>query len=400
MASEALLPYISTERLVFEDITGITQRIGVIMKYNDFIHVPDDIGGHVSVFLWYPAYVTDKEGNTRREIIFRLGVSNHTYLSNFGGGFKANKGGIVRGLEKELDEEIPLWKDHIMKEIEKSSKGGDHCLFLGLHQRLADHIKPIYKHGKKRSPTTVKVIIFVPVSPEYLNHVGFEISPEIRGIVDKTLPEFHWIVDQHPTVGSDSISIYHTFRKKMSQNPFLKNTLETYFEKDLPTTVELTESNLTNSLAIVTLMNGITKLRFSNIRYNNKNASKNAEEAWKMRKEYGKKVMKWQPGMPRIYPPITSRSMPASPPSIKRSFVMENEKDDKNKNSLERSSSSGSKNKTVSRTKSPSPSESPSLFKSFKTSEVKKENNNDPFIEITTRAQRKTKKNMTRRNKK
>lgn len=363
MAAEQKTTYKSTEHFVFDDVSGITKRTGVIMQYNDFIHVPDHVGGHVSVFLWYPANVKDKNGHLRREIIFRLCVTNHIYLSNFGGGFKPYKGGILNGLEKELSEEVPLWSEYIINEIKKHSKKPDEgqCLFLGIRQKLADHVKPVYKHGKRQTPTPIKSIVFVPVSAKIINELGFEPTNEIRAILDKTLPDFHRIVDSRPNMGSDGIRIYHVFRNKMKDSPVLKRTLDRYFEKDLPITAHLLESNLTDDHVAVTLENGETTLRFSHIRYNNDNASKNLDEAWNKREEYGKKIMKWKRGMPRIFPPITFRPISAPPSITPKKRENNNEKNEK-KQSPQKDSSSGSK--TRSKSRSP-PKEDPSENNAF-----------------------------------
>lgn len=262
------------------------RRVGKVITNQEFMELPDGIGGAVGVIPWYTAMVKSHSGTRKKHHMVRLGVSNHMYLTDFGGGFKKNKT-PYDGLVKEVEEEIPQWKSLITKKIKE-----EECLFLLMEQSLSRSSQ------NKKSPIPVVILIFVPLSAKEMDNYPFTISSEIRAVTDRTIDQFHSLVDHQPTVFSDRVRAYAFFRKLAPQ------LLDTYFYSENDPSIEFWEKNLKNSAVQVVLGNNKTTRPFSEIIRENVKFSQNMEKAWKKREAYGKKVMDgWEEQKEALPPP-------------------------------------------------------------------------------------------------
>lgn len=252
------------------DQNGV-RTIGKIISWEQFQNIPKGIGGRVAVIPWYMANVVSRNGAKHPQAMVRLCVSNYLYLSDFGGGFKKMMD-PYSGLAKEMDEEVPLWKDYIMDQL--SQKGN---LFIVMEQY---NINP-----HKSQPIPIQILIFLKVSVDILNELGFKPTSEVRAIADYTLTQFHRRVDETPLIGNMGIRMYHLFRRKEGVHRYL----DAYFRSKKVSETEFHEDNLTNEKVDVVLLNGETTIPFSELIKNNSEFSKNKEEAWHKRRIYAKR---------------------------------------------------------------------------------------------------------------
>lgn len=257
------------------DPNGV-RTIGKIISWEQFQNIPKGIGGRVAVIPWYMANVASRNGVKQPQAMVRLCVSNYLYLSDFGGGFKKTMD-PYSGLAKEMEEEVPLWKDYIMDRL--SQKGN---LFIVMEQY---NINP-----HKSQPIPIQILIFLKVSVDILNELGFKPTSEIRAIADYTLLQFHRRVDETPLIGNMGIRMYHLVRQKEDVHRYM----DMYFRSKKVSDTEFHEDNLTNEKVDVLLSNGETTLPFSKLIKNNSEFSKKTEEAWHKRRNYAKKRLAWR----------------------------------------------------------------------------------------------------------
>ena len=257
------------------DPNGV-RTIGKIISWEQFQNIPKGIGGRVAVIPWYMANVISRNGAKQSQAMVRLCVSNYLYLSDFGGGFKKTMD-PYSGLEKEMEEEVPLWKDYIMDRLPQ--KGN---LFIVMEQY---NINP-----HKSQPIPIQILIFLKVSVDILNELGFKPTPEIRAIADYTLLHFHRRVDETPLIGNMGIRMYHLVRQKEGVHRYM----DMYFRSKKVSDTEFYEDNLTNEKVDVLLSNGETTLPFSELVKNNSEFSKKTEEAWHKRRTYAKRRLAWR----------------------------------------------------------------------------------------------------------
>ena len=257
------------------DPNGV-RTIGKIISWEQFQNIPKGIGGRVAVIPWYMANVISRNGAKQPQAMVRLCVSNYLYLSDFGGGFKKTMD-PYSGLEKEMEEEVPLWKDYIMYRLPQ--KGN---LFIVMEQY---NINP-----HKSQPIPIQILIFLKVSVDILNELGFKPTPEIRAIADYTLLHFHRRVDETPLIGNMGIRMYHLVRQKEGVHRYM----DMYFRSKKVSDTEFYEDNLTNEKVDVLLSNGETTLPFSELVKNNSEFSKKTEEAWHKRRTYAKRRLAWR----------------------------------------------------------------------------------------------------------
>lgn len=254
------------------DDKGI-RTIGKIITYDDLLHLPRKIGGRIAVIPWFVAPVSTSSG-TRSEPMVRLCVSNHLYLSDFGGGFRAHMT-PYDGLVKELEEEIPAWKDELLTGLSQPN-----ALILAMEQST---IKP-----QKAQPIPLQILAFVPVSVTRLNQIGFQPSSEIRAIMDRTLRQFNEIADRRHTMGSSGIRMYHLFRKK----PQVRARMDAHFRSNMAVDdVEYKSSDLVDEKVDVLLANGVTTDPFSDLLRENSALSHDLNKAWPIREKYAKERM-------------------------------------------------------------------------------------------------------------
>lgn len=294
------------------DDDGI-RNIGKIITLEDVMRLPKGIGGRIGVVPWFMAHVVGVDGERRATPMVRLCVTNHLYLSDVGGGFKATRT-AYEGLEKELTEEAPAWKDEILLQLRNPR-----TFFLAVEQFQA-------YPGSKR-PIPLQILAFVHVVEERLR--GFEPTSEIRAVLDRTLDQFHEVVDRRPNIGSLGIRIYHLLRRHAA----LRAAVDPLFRARVQE-VEYKEEDLVDNKVEVLLANGVSKATFNKLVRDNSNFSKNLNKAWPMREAYAKQQM--------------SRQTAKSP---SRSPHVSNEKEKENgfvvvqKNKLKKGTS-GSKNST------------------------------------------------------
>jgi hypothetical protein len=243
-----------------------------------FMQIPSGIGGRVSIIPWYMAYTTSANGSRVPTPMVRLCVSNHLYVSDFGGGFSPEFTPYI-GLVKELKDEVPLWKNYLINQLKNRTN-----LYIVLEQF---NLNP-----DAFQPIPLMILIFVKVSAESLNTLGFVPTKEVRAVFDQTLQQFHERVDNMPYVGSTGIRMYHDLRKTGAVEKFLN----LYFRSTDVSNIEIDEKELTNDKIHVTLYNGTTR-PFSELIQNNSDFSNNLEEAWKIRKVYAKKQLMAKPSV-------------------------------------------------------------------------------------------------------
>lgn len=261
--------------IVFDitDETGL-QTIGKVLQLNEFLYLPEGIGGRVGVLPWYPARVRSPSGKIRKTYMVRMGVSNHMYVSDFGGGFGPDKSPYV-GLFDELKDEVPQWKRLFIQSLSEED-----CLILLMEQRETRYVA-------QRPPfLALQILILLPVSREKMNQHPFQATTEIRAIMDRTLDQFHDMVDHRPTIGNSAIRMYGMFRERV------KPLFDRYFYSDQETNTVYNEALLQNNQVQVLLGNDRTTRPFHTIVRNNRAFSDNSEVAWQKRKQYGLRIMK------------------------------------------------------------------------------------------------------------
>ena len=259
---------LSSKGTVFDEVgdDGI-RSIGKIITVEEFMQVPRGIGGRVGVIPWFIANVVGTDGERRVTPMVRLCVTNNLYLSDIGGGIRANTD-AYSGLYKELQEETPTWKDEILIQLRHPR-----TIFLALEQYK---VRPAAKR-----PVPLQFLVFVYVMVDRLDHVPFQPTSEIRATFDRTLDQFHTIVDHRPNIGSLGIRMYHLFR----QHAKLGDTITSLFRGRVQD-IEYQEADLVDEKVEVVLANGVSTASFQELARNNSNFSKNLNKAWLKRKEY------------------------------------------------------------------------------------------------------------------
>jgi hypothetical protein len=234
--------------------------------------VPEGIGGRVGVIPWFQATVVGKDGERRETPMVRLCVSNHLYLSDFGGGFRKITS-PYDGLIKELEEEVPSWKDEILVQLRHPS-----TFILALEQCAA-------RPGVK-DPIPLQFLLFPHVSAQRLEQAHFQPTDEVRAVMVRTLAQFHEMVDYRPTIASSGIRMYHLFRR----HEVLGQALEQLFSARVQK-VEYQEEDLVDEKVEVVLKNGVSTATFQELVRNNSNFSRNRTIAWSMREKYALQQM-------------------------------------------------------------------------------------------------------------
>lgn len=306
--------------ILYEETTPKGLRsIYKIISAADFMQMSKGTGGRIGVIPWYMANVISSNGERVPSPIVRLSVSNYLYLSDFGGGFKK----IMTpydGLAKELEEEVPLWKDYLMEQIQQKSN-----LFITLEQ--------FYLDPKKFHPLPLMILVFLRVSPETLNELGFKPTPEIRAVFDQTLQQFNQRVDASPLTGNLGIRMYHRLRKTGAADKYL----DIYFRSKRVSDIEIDEKDLTNDKVQVALFsnNGET-LPFSQLIRNNSEFSKSEVIAWKKRAIYAKTKLTPRRPRPALPAPPVSQGSRVSYGSLlaakQNRMANQNQKEEKKNN--------------------------------------------------------------------
>ncbi len=271
--------------VVFDVVTDNIRQVGKIISMDEFLHIPDNIGGHVGIIPWYPAYVRDESGAREHHYMVRLAVTNHMYVSDFGGGFGVEDTPLT-GLLDELKEEVPQWKRLIARTMANTPR--DQILVLMVEKSLAD------PDSGQRTPIPLEILILLPLSAKNMDAYPFKVTSEIRAIMDRTIEQFHEMVDTRPTVGNTGIRLYSLFHKMA---PKLFDTY--YYSVQSPET-EYVESALTDNHVQVVLGDDKTTLPLTAVIREDIRFSRQEEKAWKKRKNYGQKMMEWRaPAMNR-----------------------------------------------------------------------------------------------------
>jgi hypothetical protein len=237
---------------------------------------PDVAGGHISIYPWYDAYITKKNGSTAASRVFKLCVSNHMYLSGFGGGFKKTKS-PYKGLEKELKEEVPDWKDYLTTHM-----ATDPLLIFMVEHYPNSHMR-ISEINK------IECIIFLHVPSDTFNALPLTVTKEVRGFLDMEVDKFHKIVDNEEGIASSGIHIYHMIRKKMKNTKEMNRILVDHFKMNKPM-ITLTESDMDFSNVMVELSNSY-KRSFNTLVKDDKLWNPDLDKAWPYREKYGKIMM-------------------------------------------------------------------------------------------------------------
>jgi hypothetical protein len=237
---------------------------------------PDVAGGHISIYPWYNAYITKKNGSKVASPVFKLCVSNHMYLSGFGGGFKKNKS-PYKGLEKELKEEVPDWKDYLTTHM-----ATDPLLIFMVEHYPNSHMR-ISEINK------IECIIFLHVPSDTFNTLPLKVTDEVRGFLDMDINKFHKIVDNEEGIASSGIRIYHIIRKKMKNTKEMNKILVNHFKINKPM-ITLTESDMDFSNVMVELSNSY-KRSFNTLVKDDKLWHPDLDKAWPHREKYGKIMM-------------------------------------------------------------------------------------------------------------
>lgn len=259
--------------ILFEEVEDGIRRVGKIISLKDFMRVPEGIGGRVGVIPWFIATVIGADGERRENAMVQLCVSNHLYLSDMGGGFKKITS-PYEGLIKELEEEVPAWKDEILTKIHHPS-----TFILALEQCAI--------HPGVKDPIPIQFLIFPQVSAEQLERVPFQPTEEVRAVMVRTLEQFHEIVDHRPTIASSGIRMYHLFRR----HEIVGRALLGFFHAGLQK-IEYREEDLVDENVKVVLNDGVSTATFDELVRNNSNFSRNPKEnVWLMRKAYAKRQL-------------------------------------------------------------------------------------------------------------
>lgn len=292
---------ISSKHVLFDVIgeDGI-RSIGKLITMDEFLKIPKGVGGRVGVIPWFMAHVVGADGERRVTPMVRLCVTNYLYLSDLGGGFKAVTD-AHGGLYKELQEEAPAWKDEIMSQLRNPR-----TFFLVVEQCKG--------HPSAKRPIPLHVLVFAHVTVKRLG--PFQPSSEIRAMMDRTLDQFHQVVDHHPNIGSSGIRIYHLIR----QHGAARAAVDALFRGRVQE-VEYNEADLVDEKVDVLLANGVTTAPFKELVRNNANFSKNLDKAWSMREAYASKQMSRKRSPPKGSPKDSRKRSPHGSPrgSQKRS---------------------------------------------------------------------------------
>lgn len=248
------------------------RRIGKLISLDDFMNVPEEIGGRVGVIPWFVATVVGEDGQRRATPMVKLCVTNHLYLSDVGGGFRKIHT-PYHGLLKELEEEVPTWKEEIVRQLQHPS-----TFILALEQCAVRSNVP--------NPIPIQFLIFPHVSIQRLDQAPFQPTDEVRAIMTRTLGQFHDIVDHRPTIASSGIRMYHLFRR----HDVLGQAIEQLFSGGVQK-VEYQEADLVDENVEVLLTNGIHTATFQELVRNNSNFSRNQQNVWPMRQAYAHEQM-------------------------------------------------------------------------------------------------------------
>lgn len=235
--------------------------------------IPKKVGGHISLYPWFHATITKSNSSKIFMPVVKLCVSNHMYLSGFGGGFK-NKGTPYDGLIAELRDEVPTWTDYLLEKMDTSD-----TLIFSVEQQLD-------KKFPKSFHLPLQIIIFVYVSAKELHSLPFHITKEVRSQVNLKIDDFLKIVDTTPTVASEGLRIFHMIRNKLRKNGKLVKVMSSHFKVGNPT-IQMNESDLGFKHAMVELKNGYKRPFNELIRENDRNFNMNKNKAWKLRADYG-----------------------------------------------------------------------------------------------------------------
>ncbi len=241
------------------DKDGLT-IVGKIIPYKEICENEEKlrgVGGRIGVIPWYCSNVVK---NDKKELVnlFKLGISNLLYLTDFGGGLSIQHTPL-EGLNKELKEEVPNLQQFI-------------CNSLHSKSTLIFSVEKFYKSGDKSHYSPLNILIFVKVNGKKLNKFPFKASSEIFGIFDKTEEEFHKLIDDKPSLCSNGLRDYHLLRNRAEKNPiFIKETNE-YFNCKEPTDTISSDSLDTSAYDKYFIENAI---------FNNNN-----DKAYKKRKKY------------------------------------------------------------------------------------------------------------------
>lgn len=267
---------------VFDVVTDNIRQHGKLITINEFLYIPGNIGGHVGIIPWYPAYVTDVSGAREHRYMVRLAVTNYMYVSDFGGGFGMEDMPWI-GLLDELKQEVPQWKSLIARTIANASD--DEILVLMVEKSLVN------PHLGQRAPIPLEILILLPLSAKEMDPYPFKVTTEIRAVMDRTIEQFHEMVDTRPTVGNTGIRLYSLFRK------MVPTLFDNFYHSEKEPETEYAESMLTDDNVHVVLKDGQTTLPLSKVIREDVRFSHNEDQAWKKRKKYGKQMMDWRAPM-------------------------------------------------------------------------------------------------------
>ncbi len=281
--------------------------------------IPSGIGGHISVYPWYDSWITRKEDKTTFGRIFRLCVSNHMYLSGYGGGFKKYNT-PYQGLIDELRDEVPAWTDFLLSTMDKNDP-----LIFAVERYNSPELD-------RRPPRALEFLIFLHVPGKEFSSLPLEVTKEVRGWVDIEFSSLHHIVDTTPTIASLGLRIYHDIRSKLKkQTKMMNEILSKYFKMEKPM-VTVAQSDLTFQHAMVELKNGY-KRPFHEIVKNNKDFNHNMDKAWKKREAYGLSLLSQSDpkGILRVQNEVEEKSYLPSPP-VSNSIPLSRSNQNKHKN--------------------------------------------------------------------
>jgi hypothetical protein len=281
--------------VVFDVVHDGVRRIGKTITHDEFLRLPDQIGGRAGILPWFPAYVRNASGERQHHYMVRLGVTNHMYLSDFGGGFGPEDSPYV-GLVEEIKGEIPQWKRLVIQKL------NDECLYLMMEQEQVGP-RSLGAHGKKRKPPIpLQVLILVPLSPTEMAPFPFQATSEIRAIMDRTVEQFHDIVEHRPSIASDGIRMYALFYK------MAPDLMEVYYHSEEEPESEYLNAMLTDDNVHVLLGDDETTLPFQMIVREDTQFSSDEEDAWKERKKYGRRMMAWRPSKKKVVASVASNA--------------------------------------------------------------------------------------------